>query len=271
MKPIQMIVLGVGLVAAVGLAMVARNMMAAQPPQLQSAEGEVIIQKMPTVDVLVANELIPMGSSLKEERLAWEEWPETSLRESFLTRREHPNALEEYAPQIARSSFFEGEPIRAQKLVKSDSGYLSAILPRGKRAVAVRIQAETSAGGFILPNDRVDVIMSYADKKGNWITETILENVRILAIDQLVEEKDGAKNQIGETATLEVTAEQAEIITVSKQIAQNQLTLALRSVADSNPALGGGAGHLVRDDEPKKSGSIRMIRFGQTEEIKAKN
>jgi len=274
MKPIQMIVLGVGLVGAIALALVARNMMVADAPQPVAGGGEVIIQKMPTVDVLVANEKIPMGSSLKEERLAWEEWPKSSLRESFITRKKNPEALEEYASQIARSSFFEGEPVREEKLVKSDSGYLSAILPAGKRAVAIRIQAETSAGGFILPNDRVDVIMSYQSVnqgQNSWLTETILTNVRVLAIDQLVEEKDGEKFQVGETATLELTADQSEIITVSKRISGNQLTLALRSVADSNPALTGAAGHLIEEKKPKKNGTIRVIRFGQTTDVKSKN
>lgn len=269
MKTKQIIVLGVALAAALGLAAVARNMMMRPAPQVAA---NVIIQKVPTVDVLVANEGIPMGSSLKQERLAWEEWPQTSLRDSFITRQKSPEALEEYSKQIARSSFFEGEPIRAQKLVKSDSGYLSAILPAGKRAVAVRIQAETSAGGFILPNDHVDVIMSYEGKKRNeWITETVLTNIRVLAIDQLVEEKDGEKFQVGETATLELSGEQTEILTVSKQISKNKLTLALRSVADSNPALTGGSGHLLEQQkEVKTRGTIRIIRYGQTEEVKTK-
>lgn len=272
MKPIQLVVLGVALVAAIGLAMVARNMMSAPSdvPVVQAGE-KVIIKKAPTVDVLVANESIPMGSSLKEDRLAWEEWPETSLREAFITRDEQPDALEKYAPMIAKSSFFEGEPVREAKLVQSDSGYLSAILPAGKRAVAMRIQADTSAGGFVLPNDHVDVIMSYEDKDKNWITETILENVRVLAIDQLVEEKDGEKNQVGETATLELSSEQTEILTVSKKIANNELTLALRSVADSDPSLSGAAGHLIEDQKPKRNGTIRVIRYGTSKDVRTRN
>ncbi len=272
MKPVQLIVLGVAVVGAVGLAIVARSMMTA-PVQVAQSE-KVVVQKLPTVDVLVANVAIPMGSSLKEERLAWEEWPKTSLRESFITRSMKPDALTEYAKQVARAGFFEGEPIREQKLVKTDSGYLSAILPAGKRAVSVRIQAETSAGGFILPNDHVDVIMSYQDGDKNWNTETILSNVRVLAIDQLVEEKDGEKFKVGETATLELSAEQTEILTVSKQLARNSLTLALRSIADSNPALSGAAGHLLKgkkDDEPKTRGTVRIIRFGSSKEVKIKN
>ena len=271
MKPVQLLVLGVALIAAIGLAMVARNMMSAPAP-IQVAEGQkVIIEKAPTVDVLVANEAIPMGSSLGEQRLAWEEWPEASLRDSFITRDADPEALEKYASHIARSSFFEGEPIREPKLVQSDSGYLSAILPPGKRAVAMRVQADTSAGGFILPNDHVDVIMSFEDKNNNWVTETILENVRVLAIDSLVEEKDGEKNQVGETATLELSSEQTEILTVSKKIANNELTLALRSVADSDPSISGAAGHLLEEEKPKKNGTIRIIRYGSSNDVRTRN
>ena len=267
MKPMQMIVLGVALMAAIGLAFVARNMMT-PPPAPVVVPQNAQVQTIPTVDVLVANEAIPMGSSLREERMVWEEWPTTSVRQSFITRETDPEAMETYGKQIARSSFFEGEPIRKQKLVESESGYLSAILPTGKRAASVRIQAETSAGGFILPNDRVDVIMSYKDKNDRWLTNTILSNVRVLAIDQLVEEKDGEKFQVGETATLEVSAYQAEVLTVSKEISQNKLTLVLRSVRDSNPSLSGTS--KANTDGEEVGSTVRMIRGGETTDIRTK-
>ena len=66
------------------------------------------------------------------------------------------------------------------------------------RAIAIRVAAETSAGGFILPNDHVDIVMSYKNPDANddsWLTETVLQNVRVLAIDQVIEEKDGQKSQ----------------------------------------------------------------------------
>ena len=145
---------------------------------------------------------------------------------------------------IARARFYAGEPISNAKLIRTDRGFMSAILPEGKRAVAVRIAADTSAGGFILPNDHVDVIMSRrADKSAGaggpeYTTETILNNVRVLAIDQTIEKaakKDGSAGGdtvIGQTATLELTPQQAEIITVAQQMS-DRLTLALRSVSDS--------------------------------------
>ena len=272
MKPIQLVVLGVALVAAIGLAMVARNMMSAPSdvPVVQAGE-KVIIKKAPTVDVLVANESIPMGSSLKEDRLAWEEWPETSLREAFITRDEQPDALEKYAPMIAKSSFFEGEPVREAKLVQSDSGYLSAILPAGKRAVAMRIQADTSAGGFVLPNDHVDVVMSYKNPDEDndaWLTETVLQNVRVLAIDQVIEEQDGEKSKVGSTATLELTAQQVEIITASQKIGGNKLTLALRSVEDSEIETSDAGAHLLSSGSRRKKGTVKIIRYGSSQEVR---
>ncbi len=269
MKPIQMIVLGVAMVATLGLVMVARSMMAAEPVVQHVVDDR---PRIPMTDVLVANEAIPQGSSLQASRLAWEQWPQTSVRQSYITRAQTPDAIKEYADRIARSSLFEGEPVIRNKLVDSESGYLSAILPPGKRAVSVRVQAETSAGGFILPNDYVDVIMGRKDNNDQWLTDTVLANVRVLAIDQLVEEKDGEKFKVGDTATLELSAEQAEILTVSKLISNNELTLALRSVADSNPALTNQAGHLLKGSakEEPTSRKIKIIRFGRTEEVQTK-
>src|SRR5258707_13925065 len=117
------------------------------------------------------------------------------------------------AGPIGRPPFISGEPIREQKLVKADgSGFMAAILPTGMRAVSTEISAETGAGGFILPNDRVDVILSRRDKETERLTgiesmtaETLLSDVRVLAIDQAVEEKNGQKVVVGRTATLELT------------------------------------------------------------------
>ncbi len=165
---------------------------------------------------------------------------------------------------IARSSFFAGEPIREAKIVRSDSGYLSAILPAGKRAIAIRIGADTTAGGFILPNDRVDVVMSYKNiesKDQVFVTETVLQNIRILAIDQVIEENEGEKTKVGSTATLELTAQQVEIITAAQKLG-GKLTLALRSIEDSEIETSDSGTHLLSSGSRKKRGSVRIIRYG---------
>ena len=275
MKPIQLILIAVALVAALGAGFLMMNLNNQPAPVVEAAAPSI-----PTVQVLVATENIPMGNNLTTERLAWQEWPEAGVRDGYITQETAPDAIEEYAPTIARLSFFDGEPIREEKIVRSDSGYLSAILPSGKRAVGIVVTADSTAGGFILPNDYVDVIKSTPTQATNGrgvviVTETILENVRVLAIDQTIQDEDGEASQVGDTATLELTPEQVEIVAAAKALASqvgggssNALTLALRSVEDSGPDAGPTAaaseGTLRRD-------KVRLIRFGKAEVVQPSN
>src|SRR5262249_53161737 len=138
------------------------------------------------------------------------------------------------------------------------AGYMAAILPSGMRAVSTEISPETGAGGFILPNDRVDVILSKRAnndaKQGNKqpVSETILTNVRVLAIDQTVEEKNGQRVVVGKTATVELSPRQAETLTQARQL--GTLSLALRSLLDANKAT------EVEDNDQKSD--INTVRFG---------
>lgn len=268
MKPIQLILIVVALVAAAGAGFMVMKM-SNKPAQI--VENIVEAPSTPVKQVLIATEEIPMGTELTAQRLQWLEWPENGVREGFILQENDPEALQKYALTIARISFLAGEPIREEKIVRSDSGYLSAILPAGKRAVAVRVEAETSAGGFILPNDYVDVIMSFQNDKEEWITETILENVRVLAIDQVIEEQNGEKAKVGNTATLELTPEQTQIVSVSGRMSGNRLMLALRSVEDSGSGETAGASHLLSGENRRKRGSVRLIRFGKSDEVRPKN
>src|SRR5690606_14203876 len=124
--------------------------------------------------------------------LAWQSWPNEAISEAFITRESDPNALEELTGAIARVPLYSGEPLRRSKLIGEGQSFMSSILPSGKRAVATRIAADTSAGGFILPNDYVDVIMTRRSSDpasggtDGFITETILKNIRVLAIDQAI-------------------------------------------------------------------------------------
>jgi pilus assembly protein CpaB len=141
------------------------------------------------------------------------------------------------------------------------SGFMAAILPTGMRAVSTQISPETGAGGFILPNDRVDVILTRrdtnADKSGGGgearTSETVLTNIRVLAIDQNIEEKGGQKVVVGKTATLELSASQAETLVLSQQI--GQLALSLRSVTDASKS-------EVPDNGSNKKNTVNVIRFG---------
>ena len=236
--------------------------LASGTPDPKSAPVAPVAQ-MPTVDVLVARADIGLGQSLKPDDLQWQTWPASTASNSFIRRGERPDAATQVAGSIARAPFIAGEPIREQKLVRADgSGFMAAILPTGMRAISTEISPETGAGGFILPNDRVDVILSRRDREAeksgggeSHTTDTILTNIRILAIDQTLGEKDGQKVVIGKTATLELTPRQGETLALSRQL--GTLSLALRSLADA------GDSTLPNDDERtgKKAG-INTVRFG---------
>ena len=207
------------------------------PTTSRSAEPTAQLQ---TVDVLVAKSDIGLGKSLTPEDVQWQTWPAATTNAGFIRRNERPDADTQILGSIARAPFIAGEPIREQKLVKADgSGFMAAILPTGMRAISTEISPETGAGGFILPNDRVDVILSKREKNPNRPgapdivnSEIILTNVRVLAIDQAPKEKDGQNAVVGKTVTLELKPEQAETLARARQT--GTLALALRSIADVN-------------------------------------
>ncbi|MGH6935691.1 MAG: Flp pilus assembly protein CpaB, partial [Methylocella sp.] len=155
-----------------------------------------------------------------------------------------PGAVEELQGSLVRSNFAAGEPLRPDRLVKGPrSGFLAAALSKGSRAVAINIdtQGSSTAGGFILPNDRVDVIRIFHDEdtahKGagsSFVSQTILTNVRVLAIGQNFQEKNGERVITGANATLELTPAQAETIILEQRV--GQLSLVLRSMNDANTA-----------------------------------
>jgi pilus assembly protein CpaB len=194
--------------------------------------------QLPTVDVLVAKSDVQLGQAVTANDVAWQAWPASAASSSFIRRDQRPDATTQLTGSIARSPFIAGEPIRESKLVSAKgSGFMAAILPTGMRAISTEISPETGAGGFILPNDRVDVILSKREKNADHPSdsvhsETILSNVRVLAIDQTIEEKNGQKVVVGKTATLELKPEQAETLAQSRQV--GTLSLALRSLADAN-------------------------------------
>jgi pilus assembly protein CpaB len=227
------------------------------------APAEPVVQ-LQTVDVLVAKSDIGLGQSVKPEDLQWQTWPAATASSTFIRRNERPEATTQILGSIARAPFITGEPIREQKLVRADgSGFMAAILPTGMRAVSTEISPETAAGGFILPNDRVDVILSKHEKTadnrtGNADTvnsEIILSNIRVLAIDQAPKEKDGQNAVVGRTVTLELKPEQTETLARARQ--SGTLSLALRSIADVNIVES-----KVEDQSRKRSDSVNVIRYG---------
>jgi pilus assembly protein CpaB len=228
-----------------------------KPPQ--AAEP---VAQLPTVEVLVAKSDIGLGQLVKPDDLQWQAWP-ASTGNNLISRTGRAEAIQEIAGSIARAPIFAGEPIRELKLVKANgSGFMAAILPTGMRAISTEISPETGAGGFILPNDRVDVILSRRtvnpERSGGETvqTEVILSNVRVLAIDQAPKEKEGSNTLIGRTTTLELKPEQVETLVRARQ--SGTLALALRSITDINAAAEGHA-----EEQLKKQGrSVNVIRYG---------
>ncbi|HZL68780.1 MAG TPA: Flp pilus assembly protein CpaB [Candidatus Limnocylindrales bacterium] len=192
-----------------------------------------------SVDILVAKSDISLGQKITPANVQWQPWPANAAIGNFVRRTDRPQAIEQLSDNIARYPFVAGEPIREAKLVDAKgSGFMAAILLPGMRAISTQISAETSAGGFILPNDHVDVILSHRTRdvaneaaNGSHNSETILSNVRVLAIDQNVQEKDGQKVVVGKTATLELTPLQAEALAQAQQ--DGTLALVLRSMSEA--------------------------------------
>ena len=218
------------------------------------------VAQLQTVDVLVAKSDIGLGQTVTADDMQWQTWPAATASNTFIRRNERPDATTQVAGSIARAPFIAGEPIRELKLVKANgSGFMAAILPTGMRAVSTEISPETGAGGFILPNDRVDVLLTKRDKSQSGQadvikSEVILPNVRVLAIDQAPKEKDGQNTVIGKTVTLELKPEQAETLARARQ--SGTLSLALRSIVDVSMA------EQTTDDAPKQGGTINVIRYG---------
>jgi pilus assembly protein CpaB len=256
MKPARLIVLIIAIAAGGIAALLAGRSDQAPPPP------PAPIVQIETVDVLIANSDIGMGTAVTSDALRWQTWPAAAAGPSFIRKTDRPDAVNQLVGAIARTQFFEGEPIREAKLIRADgSGYMAAILSPGMRAVSTEISPETGAGGFILPNDRVDVILARRDKEAEKSTgvevhtsETILANVRVLAIDQTVEEKNGQRVVVGKTATLEVTPRQAEELQLAHQL--GTMSLALRSLMDA------GKTESVSDDNSSQRSSISVVRFG---------
>jgi pilus assembly protein CpaB len=221
------------------------------------------VAQLDTVDVLVAKSDIGLGQTTKPDDLQWQTWPKSAASSSFIRRTDRPEAITQVAGSIARSPIMAGEPIREQKLVKADgSGFMAAILPTGMRAVSTEISAETGAGGFILPNDRVDVILTQRIKNAEHpnepdivVSTLILPSIRVLAIDQAPKEKDGQNAVVGKTVTLELKPEQIPTLTSARQA--GTLSLALRSITDAKAV----ESNPLEQATPQTVG-LNVVRYG---------
>lgn len=257
MKPARLIVLGVAL-AAGGVAAYLAN----GTRQPEAPKGPPPPPPLATVDVLVAKSNLDTGQVVAANDVGWQNWPAASAGANFIRKPDRPDAIKDFVGAIVRTPVMAGEPIRDSKVVAGKGGgFMAAILPHGMRAVAIDVQPDTGVGGFILPNDHVDIVLTRRDKAAEkvtgverFISETVLRNVRVLAVDQNVEDKEGQKVVIGKTATVELDPHQAETLALSRQL--GTLSLTLRSLLDSqSPTPEGG-----NDDD--KSKPVNTVRYG---------
>ncbi|HVZ69052.1 MAG TPA: Flp pilus assembly protein CpaB [Rhizomicrobium sp.] len=251
----RLVVVGLAAFAAIAAIFLMRALLGGGTTKVVAAPQP----KVETTEVLVSSGTLSPGTKLEPSMVHWQEWPKKSVDSSFLTHEAVPDVAKFAEKAVVRAPLVSGEPVTDTKVVQSDTaGFMAATLTPGMRAVSVGISTETGAGGFILPNDRVDVMKTdlVSDNPRRYRTSTILENVRVLSIDQTSREDKDQKYVVGKTATLELTPDQAKLI--ARASASGTLTLALRSLAIENKD------QTAREEDMKSygAGDVQIIRYG---------
>ena len=239
-------------------------------PQTVEVAGPTQIIQEAKAQILVAKTAIGVGQRLSAETVEWQDWPELAVRPEYVNKQALPDALDQMSGAVARFEFFPGEPIMEAKLVRTEQGYMSAVLAQGMRGVSVQVDPGAAAGGYIMPNDRVDIVLSHASNGSATQSETILTNIKVLAIDKRLGEtgttgqpKDPADPsadvfQQTAIATLELTPAQGEMVINATKV--GTLSLALRSIADYTVAAG-------QDPVRQTNKAIRLIRAGKDSNV----
>lgn len=257
----RLVVLGLALVAAGGAAFLVRGMLGGGTPRVEAKPTPAAIAMS---EVLVADTNLQPGQALTADQVRWDKWPASAVDASFITRASAASESDAVKGTVVRSPVLAGQPITSNAIVHADAaGFMAAMLTPGMRAVSMVISAESGAGGFVLPNDRVDVILTrkFDGTPPRVASKTILSNVRVLAVDQTFQQQKDTKTVIGKTATVEVTPEQAEMISSAQ--GAGTLSLALRPLGDT------AAVATLSDPRKKKTGAdydgpVAVIRYGMT-------
>lgn len=250
------IILSLALVAAGGAAFLVRGMLGGGTPAVEAKTAPAIAMS----DVLVAAEDLQPGQALQPEQVRWEKWPSSAVNAGFITHGGVASIAVAVKGVVVRSPIMAGQPVVNTAIVHADAaGFMAAMLTPGMRAVSIVTSAEAGAAGFILPNDHIDVILT---RKINGdpprvYSRMILSNVRVLAVDQTFRQEKDTKTVVAKTATLEVTPQQAEILSTAGQ--SGQLSLALRALGDNEAVAVASA----RGSAPAGNGSqVEVIRYG---------
>jgi pilus assembly protein CpaB len=269
MSKMRIVMFALAAGSAVMAAVLAKGLISKGP----EVQAEVVTQ-VKTVSVLVAAKDIEVGERLAAGTIIWKDWPADNVLEAMITKDEKPDADVAFAETRARIQMFEGEVINEKKIVDPKTGgFMSAVLPKGMRALSVAISERSSAGGFIMPNDRVDILltrkMQGSGGNSSAKTETVISNVRVLAINQIFRQaKEGEEVALkeGQTATVEITPPQAEVI--ARVESEGELSLTLRSIAESDgKALEEGPKlaekYIDKDGKKQRSTDTLFIRYGR--------
>ena len=273
---------------SIGLAFLVFNMMGSKKSSAPAAVAAAAPSR-PMSRVLVAKSDLKVGQRLEPDLLGWQPWPAEAVNPAYITdgvARQGAagvvQALESVVPgnaallsvegAIVREPILAHEPIIQRKLVKGgEGGFMSVLLQPGMRAMGVPVTVETGAGGFVLPGDHVDVILNQkVNIQGDSgaanvaVAKVIMRNLRVLAIDQTTEAAKGATSLVGAVATLEVPAQDSEVLAAAK--GQGELMLTLRAYTDSAGQGGrasrapSGASDVVRVFRSSDSSDVRVAQ-----------
>ncbi|MGE0747667.1 MAG: Flp pilus assembly protein CpaB [Rhodospirillales bacterium] len=233
--------------------------------------------------VLVASKNLPAGSFIKPDSVRWQPWPEGGVAPTYALRG--ARTAEEFHGAVVRQGITAGEPVTDMRIVKpNDRGFLAAVLAPGMRAISVAVNATSSVSGLVFPGDRVDLILAHRFRAGEEdggqrkATETVMRNLRIIAIDQKTNDQEN-KPQVAKTITFEVSPKQAEEVTLAAEL--GKLSLALQSIAaedgeepNAKPAVDVPTGHtFTRDTEVSRllrssdGQFVNLIRGSKSETI----
>jgi pilus assembly protein CpaB len=239
---VRKIILLVGALIVAGVtAFFARTMFIGASAPEASAEMPVV-QQGP--EVLVATRTLPVGTIIDAEALRYQVWPEGLVQPAYFIRGGEGGDPQSLMGTVVRTEISAGQPLTQGGIVRpGDRGFLAAALGPGMRAITVGVSATSGVAGFVFPGDRVDLVLTQEvagteDGPSLKVSETVIRNLRVLAIDQRTNARDEAGNQVPSpvaTVTFEATPRIAEKIMVAQTI--GQLSLALRPLADSNAEL----------------------------------
>jgi pilus assembly protein CpaB len=236
MSPMRIIILLMALAAAGGAAFLVLQL---SKPRIQTetvTREQLLIQEkeVSEVDVLTVTRDFAVGETIKAEEMKWAPWPKASLVEGYFVETTVPASIETLTGSVVKTALYKGEPLMPQKIVqKGQQGLLATMLDPSMRAVSIEISAESASGGFVLPNDRVDLILTYDQKADpdrgiseRTISTTVIRNVRVLAIDQnYAVNAEGESARLGSTATIEVAPEEAELVAMAQRVGDVSLSL----------------------------------------------